>query len=50
METKASIPSTTIETLARNFFKEASTYGFKQEEQNYMLVKHNIIVIHAADG
>ena len=32
METKASIPDTTIETLARNFFKEASTYGFKQED------------------
>jgi len=32
METKAGIPGTTIETLARNFFKEASTYGFKQED------------------
>lgn len=32
METKASIPGTTIETLARNFFKEASTYGFKQDD------------------
>ncbi len=32
METKTSIPGTTIETLARNFFKEASTYGFKQED------------------
>jgi len=30
METNESIPRTTLETVARNFFKEASAYGFKQ--------------------
>ena len=32
MEIKQHIPETTIETLARNFFKEATTYGFKQDD------------------
>lgn len=32
MEAKHQIPDTTIETLARNFFKEASSYGFKQDD------------------
>ena len=30
MEENGSIPKTTLETVARNFFKEASAYGFKQ--------------------
>jgi len=30
METKANIPDATIETFARSFFKEASSYGFRQ--------------------
>ena len=37
------IPKTTLETLARNFFKEASAYGFKQVDYvrfvNYILDK-----------
>ncbi len=32
MDIKEHIPETTIETLARNFFKEASSYGFKQDD------------------
>ncbi len=38
---KSSIPETTLETLARNFFKESSAYGFKQVDYvrfvNYIL-------------
>lgn len=30
MDNNANIPGTTLETVARNFFKEASSYGFKQ--------------------
>lgn len=32
MENKKHIPEMTIEALARNFFKEASTYGFEQKD------------------
>lgn len=40
-KSKANIPETTLETLARNFFKETSAYGFKQVDYvrfvNYIL-------------
>jgi len=40
-KSKANIPETTLETLARNFFKETSAYGFRQVDYvrfvNYIL-------------
>ena len=40
-KSKPNIPETTLETLARNFFKETSAYGFKQVDYvrfvNYIL-------------
>ena len=32
MQTNDQLPNTTIETLSRNFYKQASNYGFKQED------------------
>jgi RimJ/RimL family protein N-acetyltransferase len=32
METNDHLPNTTIETLSRNFYKQASNYGFRQED------------------